>query len=203
MPKITETITITWHRFAEEKPEYRRDLLVIPEDATKHNYIKAVFLEDNIVYPMVDLDPIFPTKQQKLLWTYKDQITYDRKPERSPAPFTKKPYDVRLLELLHTLPQETQDKFIDIANNYANRYCEDYDIHLEEFRRIGYLRQLSKRVYCALNTKLYYDKDNDPQDVKDIFEISNYFHSKFTWMLNDSILQRSKGLNAPLEEIPL
>lgn len=203
MPRITETITITWHRFAEEKPEYRRDLLVIPEDATKHNYIKAVFLEDNIVYPMVDLDPIFPTKQQKLLWTYKDQITYDRKPERSPAPFTKKPYDVRLLELLHTLPQETQDKFIDIANNYADRYCEDYDIHLEEFRRIGYLRQLSKRVYCALNTKLYYDKDNDPQDVKDIFEISNYFHSKFTWMLNDNILQRSKGLNAPLEEIPL
>ena len=63
MPKITETITITWHRFAEEKPEYRRDLWVIPEDATKHNYIKAVFLEDNIVYPMVDLDPIFPTKQ--------------------------------------------------------------------------------------------------------------------------------------------
>lgn len=203
MSKITETITITWHRFAEEKPEYRRDLLVIPEDATKHNYIKAVFLEDNIVYPMVDLDPIFPTKQQKLLWTYKDQITYDRKPERSPAPFTKKPYDVRLLELLHTLPQETQDKFIDIANSYADRYCEDYDIHLEEFRRIGYLRQLSKRVYCALNTKLYYDKDNDPQDVKDIFEISNYFHSKFTWMLNDNILQRSKGLNAPLEEIPL
>lgn len=203
MPKITETITITWHRFAEEKPEYRRDLWVIPEDATKHNYIKAVFLEDNIVYPMVDLDPIFPTKQQKLLWAYKDQITYDRKPERSPAPFTKKPYDVRLLELLHTLPQETQDKFIDIANNYADRYCEDYDIHLEEFRRIGYLRQLSKRVYCALNTKLYYDKDNDPQDVKDIFEISNYFHSKFTWMLNDNILQRSKGLNAPLEEIPL
>lgn len=203
MPRITETITITWHRFAEEKPEYRRDLWVIPEDATKHNYIKAVFLEDNIVYPMVDLDPIFPTKQQKLLWTYKDQITYDRKPERSPAPFTKKPYDVRLLELLHTLPQETQDKFIDIANNYADRYCEDYDIYLEEFRRIGYLRQLSKRVYCALNTKLYYDKDNDPQDVKDIFEISNYFHSKFTWMLNDNILQRSKGLNAPLEEIPL
>ena len=203
MPRITETITITWHRFAEEKPEYRRDLWVIPEDATKHNYIKAVFLEDNIVYPMVDLDPIFPTKQQKLLWTYKDQITYDRKPERSPAPFTKKPYDVRLLELLHTLPQETQDKFIAIANNYADRYCEDYDIHLEEFRRIGYLRQLSKRVYCALNTKLYYDKDNDPQDVKDIFEISNYFHSKFTWMLNDNILQRSKGLNAPLEEIPL
>lgn len=203
MPKITETVTITWHRFAEEKPEYRRDLLVIPEDATKHNYIKAVFLEDNIVYPMVDLDPIFPTKQQKLLWTYKDQIIYDRKPERSPAPFTKKPYDVRLLELLHTLPQETQDKFIDIANSYADRYCEDYDIHLEEFRRIGYLRQLSKRVYCALNTKLYYDKDNDPQDVKDIFEISNYFHSKFTWMLNDNILQRSKGLNAPLEEIPL
>lgn len=203
MLRITETITITWHRFAEEKPEYRRDLWVIPEDATKHNYIKAVFLEDNIVYPMVDLDPIFPTKQQKLLWTYKDQITYDRKPERSPAPFTKKPYDVRLLELLHTLPQETQDKFIDIANNYADRYCEDYDIHLEEFRRIGYLRQLSKRVYCALNTKLYYDKDNDLQDVKDIFEISNYFHSKFTWMLNDNILQRSKGLNAPLEEIPL
>lgn len=202
MPRITETITITWHRFAEEKPEYRRDLWVIPEDATKHNYIKAVFLEDNIVYPMVDLDPIFPTKQQKLLWTYKDQIIYDRKPERSPAPL-QKPYDTRLLELLHTLPQETQDKFLVIATNYADRYCEEYDIHLEEFRRIGYLRQLSKQVYCALNTKLYYDKNHDPQEVKDIFEIANYFHSKFTWMLNDNILQRSKGLNAPLEEIPL
>lgn len=203
MPRITETITITWHRFAEEKPEYRRDLWVITEDATKHNYIKAVFLEDNIVYPMVDLVPIFPTKQQKLLWTYKDQISYDRKPERSPAPFKKQPYDVRLLELLHTLPQETQDKFIDIANDYADRYCEDYDIHLEEFRRIGYLRQLSKWVYCALNTKLYYDKNHGPQEINDIFEISNYFHSKFTWMLNDNIVQRSKGLNAPLEEIPL
>lgn len=202
MPRITETITITWHRFAEEKPEYRRDLLVIPEDATKHNYIKAVFLEDNIVYPMVDLDPIFPTKQQKLLWAYKNQISYDRKPERSPEPL-QKPYDTRLLELLHTLPQETQDKFLVIATNYADRYCEEYDIHLEEFRRIGYLRQLSKQVYCALNTKLYYDKNHDPQEVKDIFEIANYFHSKFTWMLNDSILQRSKGLNAPLEEIPL
>jgi hypothetical protein len=202
MPRITETITITWHRFAEEKPEYRRDLLVIPEDATKHNYIKAVFLEDNIVYPMVDLDPIFPTKQQKLLWTYKDQIIYDRKPERSPAPL-QKPYDTRLLELLHTLPQETQDKFLVIATNYADRYCEEYDIHLEEFRRIGYLRQLSKQVYCALNTKLYYDKNHDPQEVKDIFEIANYFHSRFTWLLNDNIMQRSKGLNAPLEEIPL
>jgi hypothetical protein len=202
MPRITETITITWHRFAEEKPEYRRDLWVIPEDATKHNYIKAVFLEDNIVYPMVDLDPIFPTKQQKLLWTYKDQIIYDRKPERSPAPL-QKPYDTRLLELLHTLPQETQDKFLVIATNYADRYCEEYDIHLEEFRRIGYLRQLSKQVYCALNTKLYYDKNHDPQEVKDIFEIANYFHSKFTWLLNDNIMQRSKGLNAPLEEIPL
>lgn len=202
MPRITETITITWHRFAEEKPEYRRDLWVIPEDATKHNYIKAVFLEDNIVYPMVDLDPIFPTKQQKLLWTYKDQIIYDRKPERSPAPL-QKPYDTRLLELLHTLPQETQDKFLVIATNYADRYCEEYDIHLEDFRRIGYLRQLSKQVYCALNTKLYYDKNHDPQEVKDIFEIANYFHSKFTWMLNDNIFQRSKGLNAPLKEIPL
>jgi hypothetical protein len=202
MPRITETITITWHRFAEEKPEYRRDLWVIPEDATKHNYIKAVFLEDNIVYPMVDLDPIFPTKQQKLLWTYKDQIIYDRKPERSPAPL-QKPYDTRLLELLHTLPQETQDKFLVIATNYADRYCEEYDIHLEEFRRIGYLRQLSKQVYCALNTKLYYDKNHDPQEVKDIFEIANYFHSRFTWLLNDNIMQRSKGLNAPLEEIPL
>lgn len=202
MPRITETITITWHRFAEEKPEYRRDLLVIPEDATKHNYIKAVFLEDNIVYPMVDLDPIFPTKQQKLLWTYKDQIIYDRKPERSPAPLQKS-YDTRLLELLHTLPQETQDKFLVIATNYADRYCEEYDIHLEEFRRIGYLRQLSKQVYCALNTKLYYDKNHDPQEVKDIFEIANYFHSRFTWLLNDNIMQRSKGLNAPLEEIPL
>ena len=202
MPRITETITITWHRFAEEKPEYRRDLWVIPEDATKHNYIKAVFLEDNIVYPMVDLDPIFPTKQQKLLWTYKDQIIYNRKPERSPAPL-QKPYDTRLLELLHTLPQETQDKFLVIATNYADRYCEEYDIHLEEFRRIGYLRQLSKQVYCALNTKLYYDKNHDPQEVKDIFEIANYFHSRFTWLLNDNIMQRSKGLNAPLEEIPL
>ncbi len=202
MPRITETITITWHRFAEEKPEYRRDLWVIPEDATKHNYIKAVFLEDNIVYPMVDLDPIFPTKQQKLLWTYKDQIIYDRKPERSPAPL-QKPYDTRLLELLHTLPQETQDKFLVIATNYADRYCEEYDIHLEEFRRIGYLRQLSKQVYCALNTKLYYDKNHDPQEVKDIFEIANYFHSRFTWLLNDNIMQRSKGLNAPLEEFPL
>lgn len=100
-------------------------------------------------------------------------------------------------------PQETQDKFLVIATNYADRYCEEYDIHLEEFRRIGYLRQLSKQVYCALNTKLYYDKNHDPQEVKDIFEIANYFHSKFTWMLNDNILQRSKGLNAPLEEIPL
>ena len=202
MPRITETITITWHRFAEEKPEYRRDLLVIPEDETTPKRIKAVFLEDNIVYPMVDLDPIFPTKQQKLLWTYKDQIIYDRKPECSPAPL-QKPYDTRLLELLHTLPQETQDTFLVIATNYADRYCEEYDIHLEEFRRIGYLRQLSKQVYCALNTKLYYDKNHDPQEVKDIFEIANYFHSKFTWMLNDNILQRSKGLNAPLEEIPL
>lgn len=202
MPRITETITITWHRFAEEKPEYRRDLWVIPEDATKHNYIKAVFLEDNIVYPMVDLDPIFPTKQQKLLWTYKDQIIYDRKTECSPAPL-QKPYDTRLLELLHTLPQETQDKFLVIATNYADRYCEKYDIHQEKFRRIGYLRQLSKQVYCALNTKLYYDKNHDPQEVKDIFEIANYFHSRFTWLLNDNIMQRSKGLNAPLEEIPL
>jgi hypothetical protein len=80
--RYTETITITWHRFVEEKPEYRRDLWVIPEDATNHNILKAVFLEDNIVYPMVDLNPIFPTEQQKLLWAYKDQITYDRKPER-------------------------------------------------------------------------------------------------------------------------
>jgi hypothetical protein len=115
----------------------------------------------------------------------------------------QKPYDTRLLELLHTLPQETQDKFLVIATNYADRYCEEYDIHLEEFRRIGYLRQLSKQVYCALNTKLYYDKNHDPQEVKDIFEIANYFHSRFTWLLNDNIMQRSKGLNAPLEEIPL
>lgn len=203
MPRITETITITWHRFAEEKPEYRRDLLVIPEDEANPKRIKAVFLEDNIVYPFAgDLDPIFPTKQQKLLWAYKDQIIYDRKPERSLAPL-QKPYDTRLLELLHTLPQETQDKFLVIATNYADRYCEKYDIHQEEFRRIGYLRQLSKQVYCALNTKLYYDKNHDPQEVKDIFEIATYFHEKFTWMLNDNIMQRSKGLNAPLEEIPL
>ena len=54
-----------------------------------------------------------------------------------------------------------------------------------------------------MNTKLYYDKNHDPQEVKDIFEIANYFHSRFTWLLNDNIMQRSKGLNAPLEEIPL
>ena len=55
----------------------------------------------------------------------------------------------RLLELLHKLPQATQDKVTELAKADADRFCKKYELTLPDHIDTAYRYYLSKRVRFA------------------------------------------------------
>lgn len=111
----------------------------------------------------------------------------------------------RLLELLHKLPQPTQDKITALAQEDADRFCTKYDLTLPDNKDTAYRYYLSKRVRFAWFNQVAFEHA-DPIDIVDLGKIRDGYHERLTWVLNHNIQQRypllvKDDLTKPLEEV--
>lgn len=105
----------------------------------------------------------------------------------------KQPYDTRLDELLNGLDEAHQVRFTTESKMYAYRYCTRYDIHLKEFEDSAYHYMLGKQINEYFRKQDCFS-DVDKIDLADSYEITEYYHERFTWLLNDTIASRSANL---------
>ena len=101
----------------------------------------------------------------------------------------KQPYGSRLIELLHNLDPAYQVRFTTESRMYAYYYCNRYDIHLKEFEDAAYFYKLGKYINEHLRKQDMFS-DVAHTNISDSYEITKYYHERFTWLLNETIKSR-------------
>ena len=105
----------------------------------------------------------------------------------------------RLLELLHKLPQATQDKVTELAKADADRFCKKYELTLPDHTDTAYRFYLSKRVRFAWFNQVDFEH-TDPVDIMDLAKIWVDYHERVGWMLNDDIQSKAPQRSTLLKE---
>ena len=105
----------------------------------------------------------------------------------------------RLLELLHKLPQATQDKVTELAKADADRFCKKYDLTLPDHTDTAYRYYLSKRVRFAWFNVVSFEHA-DPIDIVDLGKIQDGYHERLGWLLNDDIQSKAPCRSELLKE---
>lgn len=105
----------------------------------------------------------------------------------------------RLLELLHKLPQATQDKVTELAKADADRFCKKYDLTLPDHTDTAYRFYLSKRVRFAWFNRVSFEHA-DPIDIVDLGKIQDGYHERLERLLNDDIQSKAPCRSNLLKE---
>lgn len=114
----------------------------------------------------------------------------------------------RLLELLHKLPQATQEKVTELSKADANRFCKKYELTLPDHTDTTYRYYLSKQVRFALFNGVLFEHA-DPIDIVDLDKIKDGYNERLERLLNDDIQSKApyrsnllkEELMPPLHEI--
>ncbi len=88
----------------------------------------------------------------------------------------------RLLELLHKLPQPSQNKLTTLAQEDADCFCDRYDLTLSDHKDIVYRYYLSKHVRFAWFNQVVFEHA-DPVDIVDLGKIRDGYHERLDWLL--------------------
>ena len=107
----------------------------------------------------------------------------------------------RLLELLHKLPQPSQDKITALAQEDADSFCDRYDLTLSDHKDTAYRYYLSKHVRFAWFNQVAFEHA-DPVDIVDLDKIRDGYHERLERMLNHNIQQRYPLLKDDLTQPP-
>ena len=76
---------------------------------------------------------------------------------------------------------------------YAYYYCNIYDIHLKEFEDAAYFYKLGKYINEHFRKQDMFS-DVAHTNISDSYEITEYYHERFTWLLNETIKSRSADM---------
>ena len=105
----------------------------------------------------------------------------------------------RLLELLHKLPQATQEKVKELAKADADRFCKKYELTLPDHTDTAHRYYLSKRVRFAWFNGVSFEHA-DPIDIVDLGKIQDGYHERLERLLNDDIQSKAPYRSELLKE---
>ena len=106
----------------------------------------------------------------------------------------------RLLELLHKLPQATQEKVTELAKADAGRFCKKYEHTISDGTELTALHYyLSKRVRFAWFNEVSFEHA-DPIDIVDLGKIQDYYKERLEWLLNYDIQSKAPSKSELLKE---
>lgn len=106
----------------------------------------------------------------------------------------------RLMELLHKLPQATQDKVTELAKADADRFCEKYKDTISDGTELTALNYyLSKRVHFAWFHGVSFEHA-DPIDIVDLGKLLEDYKERLEWLLNNDIQSKAPSKSALLKE---
>lgn len=108
-------------------------------------------------------------------------------------------YD-RLLELLHKLPQDAQDKVTELAKADADCFCKKYKDTISDGTELTALHYyLSKRVRFAWFNGVSFEHA-DPIDIVDLGKIYEYYKERLEWLLDYDIQSKAPFKSELLKE---